>query len=423
MAGYYIWTIGCQMNKADSDELATGLQRLGYRFVSSVEDADIVIINSCVVRQSAENSVISKLNSLLPLKDRNPDKVVALTGCMVDQDTAELKRRFPYVDLFLKPGESAALMELAGVRSPEPAQNIAPLPTPPSSFVTIIEGCDNFCSYCIVPYRRGKEKSRPVTEVFTQVESLVERGTREVTLLGQNVDSYGHDLPDRPSLADLLMELNSIAGLVRIRFLTSHPKDMNEELIQAVASLDKVCEYFSLPVQAGDDGVLQAMGRGYTVQQYRDLVEKIHTIVPGVAISTDVIVGFPGETEKQFQGTLDLLSATRFDTVHVAAYSPRPGTLASREFEDDIPLFEKRRRLHQVEELQKAVASEINARLLGQTVEILVEGEKKKRWWGRTRTGKLVFFDNDADRLGQLVEVEIEKTSPWSLQGVFKQAL
>ena len=421
MPYYHIWSIGCQMNKAYSEQLATDLERLGYRATRAIEEADIVVINSCVVRQSAEDRVLSKLGSLIPLKRLSPDTVVALAGCMVDSKIAELRDRFPHVDIFLKPGDSAGLLELAGSRAVETVQDILPLPSSPSAFVTIIEGCDNFCSYCIVPYRRGRERSRPLTEVCSQVEGLVERGAKEITLLGQNVDSYGHDLPGGPDLADLLCELNPLESLARIRFLTSHPKDMSEKLIRAVASLDKVCESISLPVQAGDDEILRAMGRGYTVENYRELVERIRCAVPGVALSTDVIVGFPGETEEQFQKMLDLLSDIRFDTVHVAAYSPRPGTLASRKFEDDVLSFEKKRRLQRVEELQKEIASEINARLLGQTVEILVEGEKKGRWWGRTRTGKLVFFDDDADRLGQLVEVEVERTSPWSLQGVFKR--
>ena len=416
---YHIWSIGCQMNKAYSEQLATDLERLGYRSTGDIEEADIAVINSCVVRQSAENRVLSKLNSLIPLKRLNPDTVVALAGCMVDPGIAELRRRFCHVDLFLKPGESAELLDLARARAPEGMQDFTPLPLPPNAFVTIIEGCDNFCSYCIVPYRRGRERSRPLAEIRSQVESLVERGVKQVTLLGQNVDSYGHDLPGMPDLADLLEEVNSIEDLVRIRFLTSHPKDMNQKLILAVASLDKVCESISLPVQTGDDEILQAMGRGYTAQNYRELVEQIRSIVPGVALSTDVIVSFPGETEIQFQRTLDLLSNIRFDTVHVAAYSPRSGTLASREFEDDVPPSEKKRRLQKVEELECQIASEINAQLLGQKVEVLVEGDKKGKWWGRTRTGKLVFFNDDSSRLGQLVEVEIEKTSPWSLQGVF----
>lgn len=417
MSYYHIWSIGCQMNKAYAGQLATDLERLGYRSTQAADEADIVVINSCVVRQGAENRVLSKLNSLVPMKRLNPDSVVALAGCMVDPEIAELGRCFPHVDLFLKPGESAELLELAKTRAATGVPAPTPLPSPPSAFVTIIEGCDNFCSYCIVPYRRGRERSRPVTEIRSQVEGLIERGAKEVVLLGQNVNSYGHDVPGMPDLADLLKELNSVEGLVRIRFLTSHPKDMSRKLIQAVASLDKVCESVSLPVQAGDDGILRAMGRGYTVQNYRQLVEQIRSIVPGVALSTDVIVGFPGETEVQFQRTLDLLSDLRFDTVHVAAYSPRPSTLASREFEDDVPAPEKRSRLQKVEALESEIASDINAQLRGQRVEVLVEGNRKGRWWGRTRTGKLVFFNNDANRLGQLVEVEVEKTSPWSLQG------
>ena len=246
----------------------------------------------------------------------------------------------------------------------------------------------------------------------------MERGVKEITLLGQNVDSYGHDLPDKAGLADLLQELNSIERLSRIRFLTSHPKDMSRKLIQSVASLEKVCEHISLPVQAGDDEVLQAMGRGYTVQSYRELVEQIRFAIPTVALATDIIVGFPGETEEQFQRTIDLLSDLRFDTVHVAAYSARPGTLAAKRLKDNVSLSEKRRRLQEVEELQEKIASEINAQLLGHTLEVLVEGKKKGKWYGRTRTDKLVFFENDADCLGQLVNIEINKTSPWALQGL-----
>jgi tRNA-2-methylthio-N6-dimethylallyladenosine synthase len=236
------------------------------------------------------------------------------------------------------------------------------------------------------------------------------------------VDSYGHDLTESPTLADLLCELNVLDGLARIRFLTSHPKDMTGKLISTVAALDKVCECISLPVQAGDDDILSAMGRGYTIQGYHNLVETIRSSIPGVALSTDVIVGFPGETGKQFERTLDVLSEIRFDTVHVAAYSPRPGTLASRSFNDDVPVTEKRRRLQIVERLQETIASEINAQLLGLNVEVLVEGIKKGKWWGRTRTGKLVFFEDDSNHLGQLVDVEVGKTGPWSLQGVLRQA-
>ena len=420
MVYYHIWTIGCQMNKADSERLATSFEKLGYKATPDIDKADLIVLNSCVVRQSAENRAVARLDSLKPLKKSSPDTILALAGCMVDSDTSGLKRRFPHVDFFLKPGEFTELEELAKARAPKAAKKVSPLHTPPTAFVTIIEGCDNFCSYCIVPYRRGRERSHPIAEIRQQVETLVEQGVKEVTLLGQNVDSYGHDLSEKPDLADLLKELDSIRGLARIRFLTSHPKDMSRKLIEAVASLDKVCEHISLPVQAGDDEILQAMGRGYAVEYFRELVQRIHHTIPGVALATDVIVGFPGETEEQFRRTFDLLADLKFDTVHVAAYSPRTGTSVARKLKDDVPLSEKKRRLQKVEELQSVVASEINAKLLGQTVEVLVEGKKKGKWFGRTRTNKLVFFEADGGYLGQLVNIEIKKTSPWSLQGLVR---
>jgi tRNA-2-methylthio-N6-dimethylallyladenosine synthase len=411
------------MNQSDSEQLATSLERLGYQSAHDIEKADLIVLNSCVVRQSAENRVLGKLDSLKELERLSPDTVVALAGCMVDSEVDQLKHRFPHVDLFLKPGQFNELLELAKARAPEASDSFTAPTLSPTAFVTIIEGCDNFCSYCIVPYRRGREKSHPIAELRCQVESLVERGAKEITLLGQNVDSYGHDLPDKPGLADLLQELNSIERLTRIRFLTSHPKDMSQKLIQSVAALEKVCEHISLPVQAGDDEILQAMGRSYTVQSYRELVEQIRFAIPTVALATDIIVGFPGETEGQFQRTIDLLSDLRFDTVHIAAYSARPGTLAAKRLKDNVSLTEKRRRLQEVEELQGEIASEINARLLGHNMEVLAEGKKKGKWYGRTRTDKLVFFEDEGDWLGQLVNIEVKKTSPWALQGSPKPSI
>ncbi len=416
MAQHYIWTIGCQMNKADSERLGWSLEELGSEQTEFVEDADFIVLNSCMVRQSAENRVINKLNSLRSLKRRRPGLTLVLTGCMVDAEVDELRMRFPYVDLFLRPQDFAPLLEPIGAEAP-PGAGFISSPPSPSTFVTIIQGCDNFCAYCIVPYRRGREKSRPINEIVCEVQGLTRRGAREVTLLGQNVDSYGHDLPTEPDLADLLYELNQVDGLARIRFLTNHPKDMSPKLIETVAGLEKVCQHISIPVQAGDDDTLRAMRRGYTIQQYRELVDRIRSAMPNVALSTDVIVGFPGETEQQFQRTLDLLQETSFDTVHVAAYSERRGTIAARHYKDDIPYQEKMERLKKVESLQETIAVAINAGLLGQKVEVLVEGEKRGRWYGRTTTGKLVFFDDSADCVGQLVEVQIERTSPWSLQG------
>ena len=402
------------MNKAESERLASYLEQAGYQSATSAEDAELIILNSCVVRQSAENKVINKLNALKPLKRSRPDLSLAVTGCLVNSEIDQLRKSFPYVDYFFKPGEYPSWIDNAQ------SGPILPQHPSPATFVPIIQGCDNFCTYCIVPYRRGRERSRPVEEIVAEVKELVCRGVKEVTLLGQNVDSYGHDLPDTPDLADLLCELNSIDGLVRIRFLTSHPKDMSAKLIEKVACLGKVCEEISLPVQSGSSDILRAMRRGYTVEHYYQLVADIRSRIPGVALSTDVIVGFPSETEEQFQATFDLLSALRFDTVHVAIYSPRPGTVAARELTDDVPLATKRERLSRVERLQGVIATEINSRLLGKTVEVLVEGEKKGRWQGRTRSGKLVFFSDNSNCLGRLVKVRIEKTSPWALQGNVK---
>ena len=398
------------MNKAESERLGSLLEHLGYKKATSLESADLIVLNSCVVRQSAENRVVGKLNSLKSLKRWHPQVTIALTGCLVNSNTESLKKRFPHVDYFFKPGEV-----------PDWLEEIKSFPLPehpgPTAFVPIIQGCDNFCSYCIVPYRRGRERSRSPQEIVDEVEELVKRGVREVTLLGQNVNSYGHDLPGKPDLASLLTLLNDVDGLYRIRFLTNHPKDMSSRLIEVVASLDKVCEHLSLPVQSGSDEILSAMRRGYTAQNYRRLVYEIRERIPQVALSTDVIVGFPGERERHFKETFRLLEELRFDTVHVACYSPRPGTLASRELKDDVPQEEKRRRLEEVERLQENIAAQINERLLGEVVEVLVEGEKGGKWYGRTRTGKLVFFSSRDELEGRLVQVKIEKTSPWSLQG------
>jgi len=414
MPQYHIWTIGCQMNKAESERVGSYLEQLGYQATATAEEADLIVLNSCVVRQSAQNRVINKLNALKSLKRSRPSLTLAVTGCLVNSAVDQLKESFPDVDYFFKPGDYPQWLEKA---ESEPILPRHPLP---STFVPIIQGCDNFCSYCIVPYRRGRERSRPLAEVVAEVKELGRRGAKEVTLLGQNVDSYGHDLVERPDLADLLKELNAVEGLGRIRFLTNHPKDMSSKLIEAVASLDKVCEQISLPVQSGDNDILKAMRRGYTVEHYRQLVTQIRSQIAGVALSTDVIVGFPSESEGQFQHTVDLLGELRFDTVHVAAYSPRPGTVASREFEDSIPPAEKKERLNKIEQLQESIAAEINARLSGRIVEVLVEGAKGGKWQGRTRTGKLVFFSDNNDYLGQLVKVRIEKTTPWSLQGRVK---
>jgi len=416
---YYLWTIGCQMNMADSRQAAEKLSGLGYEQTARPEEADLILLNTCVVRQSAEDKVVGRLTSLQGLKRRKPEVQLAVMGCFVG-DIPSLQRRYPWVDAFIRPSDIAAVIDLAQQITPSPiyqSTNAQLTSFPVTVGVPISQGCDHRCTYCIVRLRRGPEVSRPVDEIAAEVENLAARGVKEITLLGQNVDSYGHDLPDDPDLADLLTAVHPIAGLERIRFLTSHPADMSQRLIETAARLPKVCEHIEVPVQSGADEVLRRMGRGYTAAQYRDLVARIREAMPGVGLATDVIVGFPGETEAQFEATYRLLEELRFDMVHVAAYSPRPGTPAAR-LPDDVPAEEKARRRQAVDDLQEHIIGEINARLLGQRLEILVEGRHKGRWRGRTRTNKLVFFDTgDRDWTGKLVWVRITRTGPWSMQG------
>jgi tRNA-2-methylthio-N6-dimethylallyladenosine synthase len=428
MPSYFIWTIGCQMNKAESRQIAGYLDSAGYQAATSFSHADLVVLNTCVVRQSAEDKIVGTLGLLKGLKSKRTDLQILVTGCFVNSHTQELQRQFPHVDLLFKPGHYHELVAW-GQKQGIPIEEESPRCSPdgaatdyrPCALIPIIQGCDNFCSYCIVPYRRGREASRPAQEIVCEVQELAERGTKEVTLLGQNVDSYGHDLPGRPDLADLLNELVGIDGLVRIRFLTNHPKDMSLKLIKTMASVGKVCEHLELPVQSGDNDILRAMKRGYAAEQYRDLVHTVRGIIPHMSLSTDLIVGFPGETEEQFERSLSLVEEMRFDVVHVAAYSPRPGTVAWREYQDDVPAEVKKERLNRIEELQTAMASEINSQLRGQEMEVLVEGRKGGKWFGRTRSNKLVFFEDAGDWLGQLAMVDIRKTSPWSLIGQVKK--
>lgn len=425
MAHYYLWTAGCQMNRSDSDRLAAYLESIGYQPAARVEDADLVLVNSCVVRQSAEDRVTHQLASLKALKEANPTVAVGLTGCLVDSNVDKLQRRFPHVDVFFAPQRLESLKAwlarkdavatcVTRVSKPVEAPSSAVSPT---AFVPVNQGCDSFCTYCIVPLRRGRERSRPLAEIACEVRELVRRGVKEVTLLGQKVDAYGHDLPGQPDLADLLTQVNAIGGLARIRFLTSHPNHMSQRLIETIARLDKVCEHINLPVQSGDDDILKAMRREYTALEYRDLVERIRRTIPGVALSTDVIVGFPGETDEQFRHTLELVKEIRFDTVHVASYSPRPGTWATRHLKDSVPSPVKRERKKLVEGAQAEIAREINSGLGGRIVEVLVEGQEKGKWRGRTRTDKLVFFLDSVDRTGQLVDIKVEKAVPWWLEG------
>lgn len=436
---YHIWTIGCQMNEADSRRLAAALEHLGYAPTPRAEEADVIVLNTCVVRQQAEDKVYGRLSSLRPLKARRPDLIIGLMGCMVGrQDPAPLRERFPWVDVFAPPSDPGPLLDYLAERGAadggralwaQEAAGSIPLPfrlprgengLQVTAYVPAVLGCSHACTYCVIPYRRGPERSRPAEEILAEARALVAQGVREITLLGQIVDRYGYDLAprrDRPPLVELLERLHEIEGLERIRFLTSHPSWMTDDLLEAVARLPRVCEHLEVPVQAGDDEILARMRRGYTADDYRRLVERARALIPGVSIATDVIVGFPGETEAQFGRTYDLLAELRLDKAHIARYSPRPQTLAARRYPDDVPPEEKERRRKILDDLQARIAGEINAQLVGREVEVLVEGRKKGRWWGRTRTDKLVFFESPHNRAGHLVTVRVTWAGPWSLVG------
>lgn len=425
---FFIWTMGCQMNEADSQKIAAMLQEVGYRKAQDEHDADIVILNSCVVRQAAEDKVSGRLDFLARLKREKPEMPLVLTGCMVTRQQEKLKKRFPHVDLFFNPSEFDKLVavvpelefledDLASLPhyyQPQLSGNKVGI----SAFVPIIYGCNFVCSYCIVPYRRGKETSRPFNDIVTEVERLVDSGVREVTLLGQTVNAYGYDLAEKSSLARLLEAVDKIPGLDRLRFLTSHPKYMGDDVIDAIADLSSACEHMNLPVQAGDNEILQRMRRTYTRDIWMDRIATTREKVPGVTVATDIIVGFPGETEQQFMQTYDMLEQTRVDKVHLAMYSPRPGTLSAR-WEDDVPHEEKWRRHQVLEKQQERICTELNAGRMGEVYELLVESKEKGRWTGRTRGNTLVHFDDDGvtDVLGHLVDVKITQTAPWYLLG------
>ncbi|HMB22260.1 MAG TPA: tRNA (N6-isopentenyl adenosine(37)-C2)-methylthiotransferase MiaB [Anaerolineales bacterium] len=431
---YHVWTEGCQMNVADSQRVGSSLEHRGYTFTDKAEEADVIVLNTCVVRQSAEDKALGRLSSLLPLKRRNPDLVINLMGCLVGVRGADkLRERLPYVDVFSPPSDPGPLVsfltqgEVRAIESTETARRFAymdgDLILPQhernqlvSAHVPVVYGCSHACTFCIIPYRRGVERSRPVGDVVAEIRSLAAQGVKEVTLLGQIVDRYGKDISDGPNLAGLLRIVHDVEGIERIRFLTSHPNYFGEELMDVVAELPKVMPHIEVPIQAGDDQVLANMKRGYTQRQYRDLVEKIRNRIPDCSIATDIIVGFPGETDEQFMETYRVLADLKLDVAHLARYSSREGTVATRRMDDNISDEEKMRRFRMLEELQEGVVAEINKKYLGLTVEVLFEEKVKNRWRGRTPTNKLVFVESQEDLKGRVLPVTVTWTGPWSMQ-------
>ncbi len=424
------------MNVADSQRVGSSLEHLGYILTETIEEADVIVLNTCVVRQSAEDKAMGRVTSLAPLKKKNPNLVINLMGCMVGVRGAEkLREKLPFVDVFSPPSDPGPLIshltqgEVQSLEDSETTRRflmmdeelilpIAEQGKLVSAHVPIVYGCSHACTFCIIPSKRGGERSRPVGDIVGEVRSLARQGVKEITLLGQIVDRYGKDIPDGPNLAALLRVLHEVEGIERIRFLTSHPNYFEDDLIHAIAELPRVMPHIELPIQAGDDEVLVNMKRGYTQQQYRDLVAKIRSQIPDCSIATDIIVGFPGETEEQFMETYRVLSDLKLDVAHLARYSLREGTVATRRMEDNVPEEDKLRRLHMLDDLQEKIVAEINKKYLGETVEVLFENKVKDRWRGRTPTNKIVFVESDDDLKGKLLPVTVTWTGPWSMQAV-----
>ena len=426
-------TYGCQMNISDSERMAGQLTEMGYTETTELGQADVILINTCCVRESAEDKIHGKIGEIKHLKQSKPHLVFGVTGCMAQKDGDALLKRAPHVDFVLGTNK---VHELGNVIREVQASNghivdlsagDAPLPEDMkvarggklSAWVPIMYGCNNFCTYCIVPYVRGRERSRELAEVVREVEEVAAKGFKEVTLLGQNVNSYGKDT-NGPDFADLLAAVDRVEGIERVRYMTSHPRDLSDKAIEVIRNSEHICKHFHLPVQYGSDKLLQAMNRGYTTDYYRELVKKIRTAVPDASITTDLIVGFPGETAADFQQMLDFLREIRYDAAYTFLYSKRSGTPAA-EMEDQVPQEVKKARLQELMDLQNSISLEINEGLKGQNLEVLVEGPSRTDanvWSGRTSTNKIVLWEKSgSEQAGDLVQVEITQPQTWVLKG------
>ncbi|WBW95108.1 tRNA (N6-isopentenyl adenosine(37)-C2)-methylthiotransferase MiaB [Oceanirhabdus sp. W0125-5] len=438
MLKYYIETWGCQMNEEDSEKISGMLKIKNYTYTKNRKEADIIIFNTCCVRENAELKVYGHLGALKKLKMEKPELVIAVTGCMMQQPGMkdEVIKKFPYVDIIIGTHNSYKFPEyltkvLSGERpvleiwdkekSLEEIESNLPIDrkNPYKAFVTIMYGCNNFCTYCIVPHVRGRERSRKPEDIINEIKELVSKGYKEVTLLGQNVNSYGKGLNDELSFADLLRMINKIDGLERVRFMTSHPKDLSDDVIDAIAECDKLCEQIHLPVQSGSSNILKRMNRHYTKESYLELVEKIKNRIPNVALTTDLIVGFPGETEEDFEETLDLCKKVEYDAAYTFLYSKRTGTPAA-EYENQVPEDVKHERFNRLLDVINERTIKNNLEYKDRTVEVLVEGTSKNNdtmLMGRTRNGRLVNFSGSKDSIGQIVNVKITSPKSFSLMG------
>ncbi|TEU03498.1 tRNA (N6-isopentenyl adenosine(37)-C2)-methylthiotransferase MiaB, partial [Candidatus Aerophobetes bacterium] len=432
----------CQMNEYDSEIMAGLLENSGYHLTDNPAEAGVILLNTCYVREKVKHKIYSRLGELKKLKEEKPELILGLCGCLVQKEPEEVLRRAPYLDFILGTSNFYQLPEvledISGNHNRESQSGdkyarvvrveedrAIPEGMPKlrkrrfSAFVSIMRGCDNFCSYCNVPYVRGREVSRPCKDILREIEELAQKGYKEVTLLGQNVNSYGKESREKVDFADLLGFVDQIEGLRRIRFTTSHPKDLSDKLIEKMAELDKVCEHLHLPVQSGSNKILSRMKRGYTREHYQNLVDKLRQAIPEIALTTDIIVGFPGEKEKDFQDTLELVETVGFDGAFTFCYSPLKGTEAAQ-LEERIPEETSGQRLRRLIELQQKILLRKNEFLVGKEVEIMVEKISKKssdELQGRTRTNKMVVFEGRKELIGNIISVKIVASGCWALRG------
>lgn len=432
---FFIETWGCQMNEEDSEKLSGMLKKMGYKKAANKIHADLIIFNTCCVRENAELKVYGHLGTLKELKAQNPQLIIAVCGCMMQQKhmAENIIKKYPFVDIIFGTHnaykfpeylntvhqKNSSVVEIqdreTGIIEGVPIDRESTI----KAFVTIMYGCNNFCTYCIVPYVRGRERSRKPKDIENEIKNLVSKGYREITLLGQNVNSYGKNLIPKISFSELLRKINTINGLERIRFMTSHPKDLTEDVIDTISECDKVCEQVHLPVQSGSTDILKKMNRNYSKEQYLNLIYKIREKIPEASITTDIMVGFPGETEKDFEETLDLAKKVEYDSAFTFIYSRRKDTPADKS-KDQIPEGVKHERFNRLVEVINKSSAKRNKAYMGKIEEILVEGISKNdstKLMGRTRTGKLVNFEGDKDFIGKLVKVEITKSNSFSLSG------
>jgi tRNA-2-methylthio-N6-dimethylallyladenosine synthase len=428
----YIKTFGCQMNEHDSERMLALLNGCGYQETGHAEEADVILVNTCTVREKPEQKAYSLIGRFQQLKENNPAVIVGIAGCVAEQGGGQLLARIPFLDFVLGPGKIHRLPEI--LQAIEQGQKgvcaigfengaSLKLPLPQSrqlnAYVTIMQGCDNCCSYCIVPSVRGRERSRPSNDILAEIETLIHNGTKEVTLLGQNVNAYAKNDPPELTFPHLLAKINEIPGLERIRFTTSHPRDLTEEIIEAFGTLEHLCEHLHLPFQAGSDAVLAKMNRGHTREEYLAQIKRLREVTPQMSITADVMVGFPGEQEADFDRTLELMQAVEFDGLFSFKYSPRQGTRAAQ-WPDDCPPVVKQRRLERLQELQRGITWKKNKGLEGTVREVLVEGRSKNspdHMTGRTRCNRIVNFPGGPELAGKLVDIKITEGLQNSLRG------